>query len=230
MAGASKVLDIHLIGVAAAQPAASSANNGYYWTSTDVNGGTTYRSNGSAWVQVAKGVSEGTEPSGSAGGDLSGTYPNPGVAKIGGVAVTVDTDGTLAANSDAKLATQKAIKTYADRAVIGPASASDAHVAQFDGTTGKLIKDGLGVVTTVGSPGSDSNVATEKAIRTALAAAGGSIEVKEVDGSPDVTGVTIIRVSNGTLTNDGGGQVTITTGGGGVGSPALNVYLATTFV
>ncbi len=51
----------------------------------------------------------------------------------------------------------------------------------------------------------------------------GTIEVKEIDGSPDVTGVTIIRVSNGSLTNDGGGQVTITTGGGGGGgSPATN--------
>jgi hypothetical protein len=43
-----------------------------------------------------------------------------------------------------------------------------------------------------------------------------ALEVKEVDGSPDVNNVTIIRVSNGTLTDNGGGQVTInTTGGGG---------------
>lgn len=41
-----------------------------------------------------------------------------------------------------------------------------------------------------------------------------ALEVKEVDGSPDVSNVTVIRVSNGTLTNDGGGQVTIATGGG----------------
>lgn len=41
----------------------------------------------------------------------------------------------------------------------------------------------------------------------------GGLEVKEVDGAPDVTNVKIVRVTNGTLTDDGSGQVTITTGG-----------------
>jgi len=44
---------------------------------------------------------------------------------------------------------------------------------------------------------------------------GGSLTVKEVDGSPSVSSVDTIVVSNGTLTDDGGGQVTVTTGGGG---------------
>lgn len=43
---------------------------------------------------------------------------------------------------------------------------------------------------------------------------GSSLDVKEVDGSPDVSNVSIIRVTNGTLTDDGAGQVTINTGGG----------------
>jgi|1_EtaG_2_1085319.scaffolds.fasta_scaffold51195_1 hypothetical protein len=43
------------------------------------------------------------------------------------------------------------------------------------------------------------------------------LEVKDVDGAPDVTGVKVIRVSNGTLTDDGNGQVTIDTSGGGGG-------------
>ena len=46
----------------------------------------------------------------------------------------------------------------------------------------------------------------------------GRLEVTEVDGSPDVLEVTKIVVSNGTLTDDGGGTVTITTGGAGVDS------------
>ena len=41
------------------------------------------------------------------------------------------------------------------------------------------------------------------------------LQVTEVDGSPDVMGVSKIIVSDTTLTDDGGGTVTITTGGGG---------------
>jgi hypothetical protein len=61
----------------------------------------------------------------------------------------VDTDITLAANSDTRLATQKAMKGYVDALVlsagsgdvVGPASAVNNNFAAFDGTTGKLIKD-----------------------------------------------------------------------------------------
>ena len=42
------------------------------------------------------------------------------------------------------------------------------------------------------------------------AVAGGSITVKEIDGTPTVFPTTIIRVPNGALTDDGGGQVTLT--------------------
>ncbi len=44
------------------------------------------------------------------------------------------------------------------------------------------------------------------------------LNITEVDGSPNVFGVSKIIVSNGTLTDDGAGSVTITTGGGGGGS------------
>jgi len=42
-----------------------------------------------------------------------------------------------------------------------------------------------------------------------------NLTVQEIDGVPTVSGVTTIRVSNGTLTDNGGGVVTLTTGGGG---------------
>lgn len=55
--------------------------------------------------------------------------------------------------------------------------------------------------------------------------AGGSITVKEADGSPNVGNVTTIVVSNGTLTDNGGGQVTVTTGGGGGGGDVSTAQL-----
>lgn len=67
---------VHLIGLAGARPAASAANNGFYWTSTDVDGGTTYRSNGVSWVQIAAGVTAG-------GGGGGGTVTYATLAKYG---------------------------------------------------------------------------------------------------------------------------------------------------
>lgn len=54
-------------------------------------------------------------------------------------------------------------------------------------------------------------------ILTGVGGGGGSLTVKEADGTPTVASVTTIVVSNGTMTDDGGGQVTITTGGGSTG-------------
>ncbi len=55
---------------------------------------------------------------------------------------------------------------------------------------------------------------------------GGSLEVKEADGTPDVSGVTQIIVPNGALTDNTGGSVTITTGGGGGGLVLLEQHTA----
>lgn len=61
-----------------------------------------------------------------------------------------------------------------------------------------------------------------------IAQAAPALEVKEADGTPDVTGVTQIIVSNGTLTDNGSGSVSLTTGGGGGGGSVvlLGVYTA----
>lgn len=69
------------------------------------------------------------------------------------------------------------------------------------------------VLSTNGSAGTYAIVLFPAEMRGA--AAGGTLTVKEVDGTPTVANVTTLRVSNGTLTDDTGGQVTITNSGGG---------------
>jgi hypothetical protein len=69
-----------------------------------------------------------------------------GLVELGGVAVNAfSTDGTFATNSDFKVPTEKAIKTYVTSAgsgyVTGPASAVDNGIVTFDSTTGKLVQD-----------------------------------------------------------------------------------------
>ena len=58
---------------------------------------------------------------------------------------------------------------------------------------------------------------------------GGSfnLTVEEQDGNPTVSNVNTIRVSNGTLTDEGGGVVSITTGGGSVAVQAFGEVIDT---
>ena len=55
---------------------------------------------------------------------------------------------------------------------------------------------------------------------------GSAITVRESDGTPNVSNVSTIIVSNGTLTDDGSGQVTISTGGGGGGGSYDDTYVS----
>lgn len=58
--------------------------------------------------------------------------------------------------------------------VTGPASSTSNNLAKFNGATGKVIADaGATVTTSVGTPGADTNVPTEKAVRSAIATASG---------------------------------------------------------
>lgn len=49
---------IHASGTLAARPAAAAGNAGFLYTATDVNGGTTYRSDGATWTKIALGATE----------------------------------------------------------------------------------------------------------------------------------------------------------------------------
>jgi len=57
-------------------------------------------------------------------------------------------------------------------AVQAPMSSVNNNIPQWDGEDGHSLKSGLSVVTTVGSPGSDTAIPTEKAVRTAIGAGG----------------------------------------------------------
>lgn len=57
--------------------------------------------------------------------------------------------------------------------VVGPNSSTTNHIPQFSDNTGKVLKDGLELTTTLGNPGSDTKIPSEKAVRSAISTAGG---------------------------------------------------------
>ena len=57
--------------------------------------------------------------------------------------------------------------------VVGPNSSVAGDIPGFADTTGKVLADSYAVVTTVGSPGTNGNIPTEAAVRSAISAAGG---------------------------------------------------------
>jgi len=93
--------------------------------------------------------------------------------------------------------------------VVGPASATDGDFARFDGTTGKLLKDGIALTTSLGSPGSDENVPSEKAVRAAISGAGGG----DVSGPASAVdeNITVFDSTTGKLIKDSGTNISAVT-------------------
>lgn len=89
--------------------------------------------------------------------------------------------------------------------ITGPASSTANNIPQFSDNTGKVLKDGLGLVTTVGSPGSDTNIPSEKAVRSAISGAGGG----DVSGpaSSIENNIVVFDDTSGKLIQDGGENI-----------------------
>ena len=69
--------------------------------------------------------------------------------------------------------------------VVGPASATDGHFTQFDGTTGKLLKGGLALSTSTSlTENSDTVVASQKAVRAYADASIGTEIITPTNTSP----------------------------------------------
>lgn len=177
-----------------------------------------------------------TSVNGTAGGDLSGTYPNPTVSKVNG-------------NTPGGTCTAQFVRSLNSSAV--PACSTVSLPADVSGVlpptsvpvlSGDVTAPGGSATTTLASvvsPGScgdathscgltfDAKGRATAITDTAISGGGSSLEVKETDGNPDVTGVSIIQVSPGTLTNNGGGNVTVITDGGGGGSAITRLMSAT---
>lgn len=68
-------------------------------------------------------------------------------AKLADALVVTETEGIPSNDNDNTIPTSAAVKDYVDDQgyVVGPAGSTNNNVPQWDGTTGKLLKDGLGV-------------------------------------------------------------------------------------
>ena len=153
------------------------------------------------------------------------TYKVTTAGKIDGKAVEIgdmlicNTDGTSAATSSnysTIAANWDVIQANIDGAVTGPASSTNAHVAVFNGATGKVIKDsGFTIAKSVPSNAvfTDTHYTTHLYAGSGTAAnattTNGNTKLTVVDNTTTRNSVTIKGTGGATVTSDANGVVTI---------------------
>ena len=142
----------------------------------------------------------------------AGTYA--GITCEVGDTVVCITSGTAANNAHWYV-----LQANIDGAVTGPASATSGHIPTFDGNTGKVIKDGYGVASSISND--STTVPTTAAVNTAVTGliktATGTIGTSATTATVNFTGTLInayATMSGSIVVTDitpGSGSVTFTT-------------------
>jgi hypothetical protein len=122
--------------------------------------------------------------------------------EVGDIFICLD-DGTVSGNQAAQGSHWSVVQTNIDGAVVGPASATDVRIAVFDGTSGKLIKDGGSTIAELVKLG---------------------VEDQSCTGGIIVTSKDLGTISSGTVTPDPGErpQQHYTNGGAHTLAPSTN--------
>lgn len=157
---------------------------------------------GASDVMIFKGVIDCSANPNYPAADAGNLYKISVAGKIGGASgpnvevgdtIYCITDGTASGTQAAVGAQWNISQVNTDGAVIGPASATDLHLAVFDGATGKLIKDG-GVAPT----GTNTGDETGARIATLLHAASAKttlVDADEVNGTDSAASFGLIRTT-----------------------------------
>ena len=129
----------------------------------------------------------------------AGTYA--GVACEVGDTIVCVADGTTASNNDWYV-----LQANIDGAVTGPSSATNGHIPTFNGNSGKVIKDGYGVATSISN--SSTTIPTTAAVNTALTGL-----IKTATGNIGTSATSATVSYSGTLINAyatmGGSEVVV---------------------
>jgi hypothetical protein len=161
-------------------------------------------------AMVFKGVINASTGPNYPAADAGWTYRITAAGKVGGASgVNVEvgdilicvTDGSASGNQATVGGNWVVVQTNIDGAVVGPASVTDGHFAQFDGATGKLIKGGIALdLDGTFAANSDTRVPSQRAVKTGLdgkASKAGDTFTGNVVAQGDGASITMIAVHYG---------------------------------